>query len=354
MKKTILAVGDSHLPSAFFENALLDRLKDIEEVETNIVTMNLEREEVFGYAESLADQEERLLGSVGDIDVLVVHLAPVTSKVMDGAKRLALICCPRSAPLNVDFIAAKERGIHLSHDPYRSVNAVAELTIGLMLDLARKITESASAFKRGRALTEYEALGIELEGKTLGIIGCGRIGATVAAKAKVLGMEVLAYDPYVPAEKVEGAGAHVTELKTLLARSDFLSIHARLRSEKGFIIGRNEISLMKKGAFLVNTSRGLLLDEKATYEALRDGRIGGAALDVLIRDRDPNNPLTMLNNVILTPHIGSTTVEQMLRASNTAAEEVKRYLTGQKLRFPADPRTFMAERQLLMQGRMIE
>jgi len=353
--KRILIVGDSYIPSNFFKKALEDVLQNIKDIKIVIETIDLNNEGAFGYPESIEVQEKKIIEKIEDKDILVVSMAPVTSRVIEAGKRLKLICCPRGAPLNIDINAAIKRGVLVVNAPDRSTNAVAELTIGLMLSIARHITKSACAFKNGIVLTQYECLGTELEGKTLGIVGFGSVGSCVAKKARALGMKVLVYDPYAPEDKILKVGGEKVELERLLKESDFVSLHPRLSPETFQMIGEKELALMKRNAYLINTSRGLVVDEKALYEALRNQKIAGAALDVLIRDRDPSTPLARLDNVIITPHIGGTTYEgQIIKSVTTAAEEIKRFLAGEELKFIVKPEPFAFERQLILEGKVRE
>ncbi|KYH36891.1 MAG: 3-phosphoglycerate dehydrogenase [Candidatus Bathyarchaeota archaeon B24] len=257
-----------------------------------------------------------------DADVVVVRSRRRLDRcTIDRAPRLKVIARAGVGLDNVDVDYAVKRGITLLSTGDASTEAVAELTIGLMIALARRITELDRKMKRGNWCKNSGA-GVELRGKTLGIIGLGRIGSRVAELARVFGMRVVAYDPYVSREKAERLGVELKQrLEDLLRESDFVSIHAVLTEETEGMIGERELRLMKPTAYLVNTARGAIVDEEALVRALEGGWIAGAALDVYERE-PPSSRLAGLENVILTPHVGASTVEAQKRIARVLAEKI--------------------------------
>ena len=257
-----------------------------------------------------------------DADVVVVRSRRRLDRcTIDRAPRLKVIARAGVGLDNVDVDYAVKRGITLLSTGDASTEAVAELTIGLMIALARRITELDRKMKRGNWCKNSGA-GVELRGKTLGIIGLGRIGSRVAELARVFGMRVVAYDPYVSREKAERLGVELKQrLEDLLRESDFVSIHAVLTEETEGMIGERELRLMKPTAYLVNTARGAIVDEEALARALEEGWIAGAALDVYERE-PPSSRLAGLENVILTPHVGASTVEAQKRIARVLAEKI--------------------------------
>jgi len=281
-----------------------------------------------------AGSPEDLAREVKDVEILVVHGAPVTKEVIEAAERLKVIGCTRGGPVNVDVKAATERGIPVIYTPGRNAEAVADFTIGLMIAEARNIARAHASLKSGRwelAYNRYENLGPELHGKTLGIIGFGRIGRKVAVRARAFGMKILVYDPYVSKEKVEEVGGEKVTLEELLRNSDFVSLHCRLTEETRGIIGARELSMMKRTAYLINTARGGLIDKKALIEALKRRKIAGAALDVYETEPiEPDDELLSLENVTLTSHIAGYSREVVHRSASMVASDIRRYLNGEK------------------------
>lgn len=276
------------------------------------------------------------LSRVAAADVLVVHKAPVTEEVFRDAANLKLIACARNNPVNVDLAAARRRGIPVINAPGRASEATAELTIGLMLALARNIVSAGNLTGgAGPAAWNYSTRsaleGIELKGKTSGIIGFGRIGREVAGKLKAFGMNILVYSTHTAPEEIMRFGARPATLEGLLQKSDFVTLHPRLTEKNKKLIGEKQLNLMKRSAYLINTARGKLIDEKALYRVLVEEKIRGAALDVLEEEPpDPANPLLGLKNVLITPHLGGKTREVPARAAGLLTEDIKRFLAGEK------------------------
>ena len=265
---------------------------------------------------------DELVEIIGGYDAIVVRSrTKVNREVLAETGRLRVVARAGVGLDNIDVDEAKRRGIEVVNSPEAPSNAVAELVLGFMLSLARQIPEADASIKRGEWI-KRRLMGFELSGKTLGVIGFGRIGYLVAKKAKILGMRVLTYDVVI--EKlmgyVEEAGAEAVPMEELLASSDFVTVHVPLLPQTRHMIGRAEIVMMKRGAYLINAARGGVVDEEALREALIGGRRAGAALDVYEEEPPRDTSLTGLGNVVCTPHIGAAT-EEAQRANSTIVAE---------------------------------
>lgn len=272
---------------------------------------------------------EQLCDIIADYDALIVRSQTrVGREVLRHATRLRLIARAGSGVDNIDVAEAERRGILVINTPGANAIAVAEHTIGLMLALARHIPRADASVRAGEwRRAEFE--GVELFGKTLGIVGLGCIGAEVARRALALGMIVIATDPFVAPERASAMGVPLVSLETLLARADFISIHVPANPSTHHLIGRRELALVKPGCRIINCARGEVLDEDALADALAEGRVAGAALDVFEREPPANRRLLADRRVILTPHIGGSTVEARARVGVEVAREVLRVLGGQ-------------------------
>jgi len=265
----------------------------------------------------------QLLEEIKGYDVLVVRSATkVTKEVIDAGENLKIIARAGVGLDNIDVQAANARGIKLVNAPEAPTIAVAELVIGLMLSWARQLPRADASMKQDR-WEKTQLMGSELRGKTLGIIGTGRIGQAVGYRAKAFLMNILAFDVGQNAEFIRGTGARYVDLEELLRESDFVSLHVPATSQTRHMIERREIELMKPSAVLVNTSRGEVIDEAALTDALKKGKIAGACLDVYEREPPKDSPLFKLPNVVLTPHIGASTVEAQREAALIIAEKIK-------------------------------
>ena len=235
----------------------------------------------------------------------------------------------------IDLDAAREHKVWVTNNPGVNAAAVAELTFGQMIALARHSIEADRAVKDNRWSDYLKFTGSELAGKAIGIVGMGNIGTRVALRALAFEMQLLVCDPYIPASHVSALGGRGANLEELLAESDFVTLHCPLNQETRHMIGERQLSLMKQSAFLVNLARGGVVDEDALYRCLSERRIAGAAIDVM--EAEPprrDHPLLGLDNVILTPHIGGSTREATKRGEWGAAEEVVRVLEGKRPRNP--------------------
>jgi D-3-phosphoglycerate dehydrogenase len=284
--------------------------------------------------------EEELAGEMVDVDVVVITSQHrITRRVIDRAPKLRGIVKYGSKPGsdNVDMVAANERKILVAYTEGANADSVAEFTVTLALALAKRLPNAISPVKE-HMWRDSSCMGLELAEKTAGILGLGVIGSKVAKKLGGLDMRVIARDPYVSAEKANLMHVKLVDLNTLLHESDVVTIHAKLTDETKHMIGKSQLALMKRTAYLINTARGALTDEKALYEALRDSKIAGAALDVFeMEPPSPNNPLLTLDNVILTPHIASWTDDALRKEASMAMDEVRRILTGSRPMNLANP-----------------
>lgn len=286
----------------------------------------------------------QLLEHVGEFEAMVVRSrTKMTAEVIQRGNRLRVIGRAGVGVDNIDVVAATERKIPVVFAPAATTTSVAELTLGLMLSLARSIPAADRSTKEGR-WEKKRFDGVELKGKTLGLVGSGRIGTEVAHLAKAFGMEAVAYDPYLRPEDAHTRGIRlVTSLEALLAAADFLSIHAALTPETRGLIGEAQFKAMKPTAFLVNAARGEIVDEGALARALKQGIIRGAGLDVYQQEPPKGSQLLGLDNVVLTPHIAASTVEGQRRSGLVAAEQVLRVLRGEMPEFCVNPEVLSQE-----------
>ncbi|MCL6481020.1 MAG: phosphoglycerate dehydrogenase [Firmicutes bacterium] len=267
-----------------------------------------------------------LAGELRDAEALIVRSATrVTADLLAGAPRLRVVGRAGVGVDNIDVEAATERGILVMNTPGSNAVSVAEHTLALLLALTRRIPQLNAALHAGR--WEKSAIaGIELRGKTLGLIGFGRVGTEVARRARALEMRVLASDPYLSPEAAAESGVALVPLPTLLEQSDFVSLHASLSPTTENMIHRGTLAQMRRGAYLINTARGELVDEAALADALRSGHLAGAAVDVFAEEPPRNSPLLGLPNLIATPHVAGSTAEAQEEVGHRIAQQVRDYL----------------------------
>jgi D-3-phosphoglycerate dehydrogenase len=270
-----------------------------------------------------------LVSSVKDYDVIIVRSrTKVTKDVIEAAANAKIIARVGVGLDNVDVKAAEARKIRVINAPEAASIAVAELAIGLMIALARSISRADSETKKGNWIKK-DLMGTQLSGKYLGIVGVGNIGRSIGRLAKALRMNLIGYDPYpISREYVSETGMIVTDLNTLLESSDFVTCHVPSTPETNHMFNAETLRRMKPTAYLINTSRGEIIDERALYEALKAGKLGGAALDVFELEPPTNKDLLSLPNVVCTPHVGAQTKEAQELASTVIAEKVIQILRG--------------------------
>ena len=272
---------------------------------------------------------EELINSIKDFDAIVVRSrTKVTLEVIEAADKLKIIARAGVGVDNVDVKAATEKGIMVVNAPESTSITVAEHTMGIILSLARKISIADKSVKDGK-WEKNRFMGIELAEKTLGVVGMGRIGTHVATRCKAFGMEIIVSDPYLTETIASKLGVKIVSLEALLRNADVITIHVPLTDETKHFISRNEFNMMKENAFIVNCARGGIINEDDLYDALSEGRIGGAGLDVFEREPPEGNPLLTLDNVVATPHIGASTREAQRDAAIIVAKEIKKVFKGE-------------------------
>jgi D-3-phosphoglycerate dehydrogenase len=284
--------------------------------------------EVLNSSQDRPLKAAELAALVGDVAGLILGLDEVTSEVLDEAGSLRVISRYGVGVDNIDLEAATSRGIVVTNTPGANTLAVAELTITLMLALARRIPYHDRIVKQG-GWTRIS--GTEMAGRTLGIVGIGRIGREVAKRALGFGIEILYHDPVPPPQEfLASVPATYRSLQDLVAESDFVSLHCPLTDDTRNLIDRSLLGRFKPSAYLVNTARGGLVNEQALYAALAGGALAGAACDVFTDEPPTDSPLVELDNFIATPHIGSTTVHTALRMGLMASQNALAALRGER------------------------
>ena len=274
-----------------------------------------------------------LLQAIPDYDGLVVRgMTKVTDSVMDAASRLKVIGRAGVGVDNIDLEAAQKHNITVVNAPMSTSLAVAELTFGLLLALAREIPRADAAMKQGQWLKK-ELEGVELNGKTLGLVGYGRIGVEVGKRAAAFGMNVIAYDPLISEDDIMQRGAEPVSIQDLYAWSDFISLHLPLNVQTRDMIGPLAFSEMKDGVRIVCAARGGIIDESALVNALNSGKVAGAALDVFSQEPPGLTEAVSHPRVIATPHIGAQTAQAQSRAAQDIANEVLAALQNKPLRW---------------------
>ena len=273
---------------------------------------------------------DKLTAMIGEFRALIVrNQTQVTRELLAAATKLEIVGRAGVGLDNVDVAAANERGIVVAFTPEQNTNSVAELAIGLMLGLARMIPAGNADTKAG-GWKRQKFTGIEIQGKTLGLIGLGRIGASTAAKARALGMDIIAFDPFVDSESLKAMDlrARMLTLDEVLSQSDFISCHLPATAETVRLFNYEKFCLMKPGAFFINTSRGEVVDEDGLLQALQEQKLAGAALDVRAKEPPAPSPLAEMENVILMPHIGAFTHEGQRRVVGAVCRDVMAVLQG--------------------------
>ena len=266
------------------------------------------------------------------INILVTEVDRVTADVLEGLTDLKLICVCRGTPSNVDLAAATESGVIVTNAPGRNAVAVAELAIGLMISIARYMGPGERAIRgnkwdRGLYISMS---GIELSGRTLGLVGLGAVARETAKRMKNWDMRILAYDPYVTDEVAASVGAELTDLETVMRESDFVSIHLPVTDETKGLVCAELIGMMKPTAYFINTARAATIDEEAVLKALQEKRIAGGGFDVFAKEPVPeDSPFLKLDNVVMTPHLGGATVDVATNHSRMAYEDIQSHMKGE-------------------------
>ena len=282
--------------------------------------------------------EEEAITALRDADAVLANLFGMSARVIDGMERCRVISRYGVGYDNVDVEAATRKGIWVARVPDYSIEDVSDHALALLFACARKIVYKDRQIRAGAWNLQKDQPAFRLAGKTLGLVGFGAIARCLCRKVSGLGFsQVLVSDPHVPAETIEAAGAVPTTLDTLVAGSDYISIHVPLLPETRNLIGAAEIAKMKPSATLINTSRGVVVEEMALIAALRAGTIGGAGLDVFEREPLPmDNPLRRFNNVVLSDHTGWYSEESIVEVKTKAAKNVAAVLSGQAPMYPVN------------------
>lgn len=340
----VLAAGDHFVAPALFIDAIRERVGEHEPQPTFSSLTLPWPHEPFGRIDtvdeasgSVADLIEALAGA----SIAVTQMAPFTREVFDASPELRFVGVCRGGPVNVDLDAASEAGVVVAFAPGRNAVAAAEFAIGLMLTAMRRVVSSDSELKSGSWRGDYytyENAGLELDGATVGLIGYGAIGRIVARVLLAFGASVLTYDPYADATAILADGVEVVALDELMRRSSVVSLHARLTAETRHLVNAENLALLPLGAVLVNSARGGLLDYAPLPGLLASGRLGALAIDVYDIEPPPRDwPLFGAPNVVMTPHLAGATRQTAQRAARIVADDVARYLAGEKPRFVANP-----------------
>lgn len=272
--------------------------------------------------------EDELVEIIGEYDGLIVRSATkVTARVLENAGKLKVVGRAGVGVDNIDIATATAKGILVVNAPGGNTIAAAEHTMAMMLSLARNIPQANATLRAGK-WDKKAFMGVELRDKMLGVIGLGRIGSAVAKRAMGMEMKVIAYDPYITEEKAEILGVKLLPLDEVLQQADFITVHLPLTKESRYIIGERAFSLMKDGVRIINCARGGVVDEQALYNAMKSGKVAGAALDVFEKEPNTDSPLFEFNNFIATPHLGASTQEAQLCVACDVAEEIVAALKG--------------------------
>ena len=278
------------------------------------------------YLPDLGKDKEKLAEVIGDYDGLAIRSATkVTGKLLEKATRLKVVGRAGIGVDNVDIPAASKKGVIVMNTPFGNSITTAEHAIAMMFAVARQLPEASVSTHAGK-WEKSRFMGVELFNKTLGVIGAGNIGSIVIDRALGLHMKVLAYDPFLSEERATEIGVTKVDLDDLLGRSDFITFHVPLTDKTRNILSRDAIGKLKKGVRIINCARGGLVDEEALAEALKDGRVAGAAFDVFAEEPAQENPLFNLPNVVVTPHLGASTTEAQENVALQVAEQMSDYL----------------------------
>ncbi len=281
----------------------------------------------------LRQSPEELIANIPDYDAVIVRSETrVTAAAIEVARRLQVVGRAGVGVDNIDVEAATQRGILVVNAPTGNMISAAEHSIGLMLSLARNIPQANATLKGGK-WDRSRFMGVEVRGKTLGIVGLGQVGSEVARRARGLEMRVIGYDPFVPEERGRVLGVDMVSMEDLLRQSDFVSVHTSLTDGTRGLIGEAELALVKPSVRIVNTARGGIIDEEALCRAVQEGRVAGAALDVFQGEPKVNPKLLESENIIVTPHLGASTAEAQERVALDVVEQVIAVFKGEPARY---------------------
>ncbi len=334
-KKKIAIIGDYFMLPEVFENAVIKALGPHIATVTSLqlkwpdTAMQLDNDAI-GVNEFVGDPDE-IARFIDDAEILINHLAPVTREMLQHLPNLKFIAITRGGPVNMDINALTQRGVAVANTPGRNAFAVAEFTVGMILAETRRSRIGHENLRRGKwrgDLYRADMVGDELADLVVGIIGYGRVGVLLARFLQPFGCRLLVADPYA---NIHNEEVKIVSQKKLLQESDIVTLSARVTAETTKMIGREQLSQMKNTALLINVARGPLVDYDALYEALTNRIIAAAALDTFsVEPPSPDCALLQLPNVTLTPHIAGASRRTIRVAAESAAEEIRRYVNGEK------------------------
>lgn len=329
----VLVIGDPLLSSEKLAEAVYNVID--KKTEVFCVDWKPANDEEFWYLRSIVEKNGPSVGKppkeifdyIDKVDMIITQHTPINKAIIDAAKKCKIIAVCRAGVENIDVKAATEKGIAVSRTMGRNAEAVSDYTIGLMLAEMRNIGRAHAELKKGKWEKEYFNTSFigNMYGKTIGLVGFGYIGRLVAKKLQGFDVSILAYDPYMGESDMERIGVKKASLEELCRKSDFISMHARLSKDTEGLLGEKEFSMMKKTAYVINTARAGLINEKALIEALTLKKIGGAAIDVFWTEPlDINHPLINLKNVTITPHLAGSTRDTFDNTPYILLKEIKR------------------------------
>jgi D-3-phosphoglycerate dehydrogenase len=340
MTVRVLAAGDRFVLPGMLADALRERAgTGLEIAELALPWPDVPFGEVAEVREA-SGTEDQMIDALQGVRVCVTQMAPITARVLESCPDLEMVAVGRGGPVNVNLDAATAHGVAVSSAPGRNATATAEHTIALMLAAMRRIPQVHADLAAGTWRGDYyryDSVGLELEGRTVGLVGYGAIGSRVARIAAGFGARVVVHDPYVDPEALQGIAERV-DLPDLLRQSHVVSIHARLTPETTGMIGAAQIAAMPRGAVLVNCARGALVDYDAVCDALDAGRLFAAAFDVFPAEPIPvGSRLLRTDGIVMTPHLAGASRETAHNAARITAAEVARHLAGEPLRHCQNP-----------------
>jgi len=293
--------------------------------------------------------EDQLADIIGNYDALLVRSGTeVTARVIDAGERLKFIGRAGAGVDNIDTEAATRRGIIVANAPEGNTLAATEHTMAMMLSLARNIPQATASLKKGE-WKRSKFMGVELNDKVLGIVGFGRIGNEVAKRARAMEMKCIAYDPFISKERAANLGVELVPLDELFRRADVITVHTPLIKETRHVINAETIATMRDGVRLINCARGGIIDEKALADAIASGKVAGAALDVFESEPPTDSPLLGLDRVIVTPHLGASTVEAQKNVAVSVANQCISVLSGGAAKYVVNAPMIPAEQQALVE-----
>jgi len=290
-------------------------------------------------------KEDQLISIIGNYDALLVRSGTeVTAKVIEAGKSIRFIGRAGAGVDNIDMDAATRKGIIVANAPEGNTLAATEHTMAMMLSLARNIPQATASLKR-KEWKRSRFMGVELNEKTLGILGLGRIGREVSKRATALGMHIVGYDPFIGKEKAAQFGVDSMSVEELFRVSDVITVHTPLIKETRHLINAKSIATMKDGVRIINCARGGIIDEKALYDAIKCGKVAGAALDVFEEEPPLQSPLLELEEVIVTPHLGASTVEAQTNVAVSIAKQCISVLEGGSAKYVVNAPLVPADQQ---------